>query len=335
MIYTLYRRADGTMTTTNLTHEGMTAARDDREGMLWIDLVEEPLDRCREILESLFDFHPLAVEDALIDSHVPKVDDWESYVYLVLHAVAMEETQLSSTEFKLEIDTLELDCFLGANFLVTYQATAIKAISQLRQKLETDTRVMARGATYVLHMLADTLVVEYMQAMDKLDDQVDWIEDRVFNNPTPDLPEKIFTLRRALLQLRRILAPQREVLNKLARGDFSVIDESGRIYFRDVYDHLVRMHDITEGLRDLIGSALDTYLSVINNRMNDVMKVLTVITTLFMPMSFLAGFFGMNFFQPTTPFPGWTGEAAFIIMLLLMLVSPVSLYLWMRRRAWL
>ena len=115
---------------------------------------------------------------------------------------------------------------------------------------------------------------------------------------------------------------------------YAAIAATERIFFRDVYDHLVRLFDISESLRDLVGSALDTYLSVVNNRMNDVMKTLTVITTLFMPLSFLSGFFGMNFFQPVTPLEAWTGRAAFGLALAAMTLLPLGMYLWMRRRAW-
>jgi magnesium transporter len=124
------------------------------------------------------------------------------------------------------------------------------------------------------------------------------------------------------------------VLNKMARGDYDVVGASDRVFFRDVYDHLVRLYDIAEGLRDLVGGVTDTYLSVVNNRMNDVMKTLTIITTLFMPLSFMTGFLGMNFFQPVTPLPVWTGRLAFGLVLAAMALMPASMYLWMRRRAW-
>jgi magnesium transporter len=146
--------------------------------------------------------------------------------------------------------------------------------------------------------------------------------------------EHIFDLKRALLHLRRIMAPQREVLNRLARGDYIVVGSGDRPFFRDVYDHLVRLYDISEGLRDLVSGALDTYLSVVNNRMNEVMKTLTVITTLFMPLSFLVGFFGMNFFEVTRALPAWTSRPAFFLVPAAMLVTPMAMYLWMRRRAW-
>ena len=163
---------------------------------------------------------------------------------------------------------------------------------------------------------------------------LDQLEDLIFSAPTPSLLERTFALKRALVHLRRIIGPQREVLSKLARGDDAVIDVKHRVFFRDVYDHLVRLHDITESLRDLVAGVLDTYLSVVSNRMNDVMKTLTVITTLFMPLSFLVGFFGMNFFQATVPFEAWTGRVAFGLMIAAMILLPLAMFLWIRRRAW-
>jgi magnesium transporter len=137
-----------------------------------------------------------------------------------------------------------------------------------------------------------------------------------------------------LLNLRRIIAPQREVFNKLARGGLILIGEQDQVYFRDVYDHLVRLFDIAEGMRDLVSGALDAYLSVVNNRMNDVMKTLTIITTLFLPVSFLAGFFGTNFFQAAEPLRAWTSREAFIGMITAMVIIPVVMYVWMRKRDW-
>jgi magnesium transporter len=173
-----------------------------------------------------------------------------------------------------------------------------------------------------------------MPVVEGLDDAIERIEDTVLGAPTPSLPEQIAALRRPLLHLRRIIVPQREVLNKLARGDYAVIGSEDRVFFRDVYDHLVRLHDITEGQRELLGGSLETYLSIVNNRMTDVMRTLTVITTLFMPVTFLAGFFGMNFFQSTVPFDAWTGRVAFAIMVLAMILLPTGMFLWIRRRAW-
>ena len=145
-------------------------------------------------------------------------------------------------------------------------------------------------------------VAEYLPAIEHLDDAIDDAQDEVFDGPTPQTLQKIFRVKRSALRLHRIVDPEREVLNRLARDAYDPIDDEHRVYFRDVYDHLVRIHDITESLRDLISGALDTYLSVVSNRTNDIMKTLTLVTVMFLPMSFLAGFFGMNFFGETLMF---------------------------------
>jgi len=327
VIRSLYRVSDGHLRT-DLGPDKFTAALQDSRGLLWVDFAGEPPEACEPILRETFGFHPLAVDDALEEAHVPKIDDWGQYVYLVLHAVTLDPQD------KGRLDTLELDVFLGANYLVTHRTQPIAAADRVWSTCKRDERQMQLGAGHLLYRLADELVVDYMPVVEGIDEAIDQIEDQVFDDPTPSLLEQIFTLKRALLRLRRIIAPQREVLNKLARGDYAAIDVQDRVFFRDVYDHLVRLYDIAESLRDLVGSALDTYLSVVNNRMNEVMKILTVITTLFMPLSFMTGFFGMNFFQPVTPLTTWTDRLAFGLVLAAMGLMPVGMYVWMRRRAW-
>ena len=327
MIRALHRAKDGSIRA-EMAREDISSALRDPQGLLWVDLSDEPSETCKSILLQTFGFHPLAVDDALEESHVPKVDDWGRYVYLVLHAVIFQRRDDQP------LDTLELDAFLGQNYLVTYQARPIIAVDRIWEICLRDERVLQRGAGYVLYKLADELVADYMPAIEQIDEVVDQIEDRVFDDPRPAVLQEIFTVKRALLHLRRIIAPQREVLNKLARGDYAPIDAEDRVFFRDVYDHMVRLYDIAESLRDLVGSALDTYLSVVNNRMNEVMKTLTVITTLFMPISFLAGFFGMNFFQPVVPLEEWTGHPAFALVLAAIILLPGCMVVWMHRRAW-
>ncbi len=327
MIQSLYRTHDG-QTRVDLGPEVLATALQDTQGLLWVDLFDEPAENCMPLLRETFGFHPLAVDDALEEAHIPKMDDWGQYIYLVLHAVAFDEQDDEP------IQTLELDIFLGKNYLVTYRTQALGAVDRLWKACQRDKRHLQRGTGRLLYRLADEVISDYMPTVEQIDEAIDQIEDQIFDNPTPSILEQIFTLKRSLLRLRRIIAPQREVLNKLARGDPALIEVEDRVFFRDVYDHLVRLYDITEGLRDLVGGALETYLSVVNNRMNEVMKILTIITTLFMPLSFLVGFFGMNFFQPVVPLDAWTGRLAFALTLAAMLILPVGMYLWMRRRAW-
>jgi magnesium transporter len=185
-----------------------------------------------------------------------------------------------------------------------------------------------------LYKIADYLVADYMPIVEKIDEGINEVEDQVFDRPSPLTLEKLFGLKRVLLAMRRILLPQREVLNKLARDPYQVIDPKDRIFFRDIYDHLVRLHDINEGLRDLVAGAQDTYLSVVNNRMNEIMKTLTIITVLFMPLTFLTGYFGMNFFGPHGNLDQWTTSWVFDATLATILILPFIMFLWMRRRTW-
>ncbi len=297
-------------------------------GLLWVSIEQEDIDVCRPLLLDTFGFHPLAVDDALEERHVPKVDAWEGYLYLVLHAIQFNPDQDDP------ISTLELDIFVGSNYLVTYSSHPVPALQRVWDFCERDQRGLARGVERLLYQISDELVADTMPVIETIDDTIDRIEDEIFDKPGPHLLAQIFTYKRALVHLRRILTPQREVVNKLARGDFAILDPESRIFFRDVYDHLVRLYDITEGMRDLVGGALDTYLSVVSNRMNEIMKTLTIITTLFMPLSFITGFFGTNFFQPVIPLAGWTGKTAFYGLLIATVALPVGMFLWMRRRAW-
>jgi magnesium transporter len=327
MIHSVYYATDGQVRS-DLKPEEIGAALRQPGGLLWVDLAGEPDEVCQPLLLDTFGFHPLAVDDALDEAHVPKVDDWGEYLYLVLHGVVFEPADDEP------LHTHELDLFLGQNYLVSYRTEPIAAVDRVWADCQRDDRHLQKGAGRLLYKLTDELVADYMPAVEAVDEAIDQVEDEIFGQPGPTLLERIFVLKRALLHLRRIMAPQREVLNKLARGDYGVVYEEDRVFFRDVYDHLVRLYDITEGLRDLVGSALDTYLSVVSNRMNEVMRTLTVITTLFLPVSFLVGFFGTNFFQPVAPLTAWTDRPAFVLMLLAMILVPAGMFLWIRKRAW-
>ena len=299
-------------------------------GLLWVDFEASTPEIDEPILHNVFGFHPLAIADALQETHIPKIDDWENYLYIVLHAIHYQRNDGS------QLETNELDIFLGQNYMVTHHDQPIEALSAVWDECQRDDRHWKNGSDHLLYRLIERVVTSYLPVLELVDDEIEEIEDLVFRDPRPELIERIFTLKRAVAHLWRVISPQREVLNKLARDDYAVIDSRARIYFRDVYDHLVRLHEISESIRDLISGALDTYLSVINNRMNDIMKTLTVITTFFMPISFLTGFFGMNFFAPHEGILGvWTGPFFFTLTVIIMLLTPTAMYFWIRRRGWL
>ncbi len=327
MLRAIYYKGNGDIIT-EVSPKDYASALQDTAGVLWVDFGGEEPEPSEDILIHTFGFHPLAVDDALHETHVPKVDDWEQYIYVAMHAI-------SFTAGDDDINAIELDIFLGDHYIVTHHDEPIPALDRVWDQCTHDVRYFKRGADHVLYELTDQLVVDYMQVVESLDEEIELVENVVMGRPGADVVQRIFTLKRATLHLRRVLSPMREVLNKLARDGYPVIDAKDRVYFRDVYDHLVRLHDISESLRDLVGGVLDTYLSVINNRMNEIMKTLTLITTLFMPISFVASFFGMNYFQPVSKqLIPWTSNPAFIITMLIIIAAPMSMFLWMRRRQW-
>jgi len=327
MIRSLYYTQDGHIHT-DLAVEDFQSALQDAHSLLWVDFQGNPPEEDEPILRNIFGFHPLAIDDALQESHVPKLDDWGNYLYVVLHSVNFNVKESD------RVETLELDIFLGGNYMITHHDQSIQAVDRVWSLVQRDERHLKNGADHLFYRLADEVVASYMPVIEKLDEEIDTVENRVFEKADPQTVEIIFMLKRAVLRLRRVIGPQREVLNKLARDDFAVIDPQAQVYFRDVYDHLVRLYDLSENIRDLVGGSLDIYLSVINNRMNDIMKTLTVITVLFAPLTFITGFFGMNFFAASITFQTWTHRPAFILAILFMVVVPAGMFLWVRRRGW-
>jgi magnesium transporter len=328
MIRSLFYKPDQPLRT-DLSTEEFQALLQDPEALLWVDFSGEPPEVCEPILRA-FNFHPLAIDDALQETHSPKLDDWGEYLYIVLNYMRLEGD--NGNGWQTDVD--ELDVFLGTNYVITHHDNPIPALDDTWAASHRDPRTVKEGADHLLYKVIDNLVAGYMPTVEAVDQAIDEIEDQVFDRPSPRTLERLFSLKRVLLSMRRILLPQREVLNKLARDDYPMIDPRDRIFFRDIYDHIVRLHDLNESLRDLVGGAQDTYLSVINNRMNEVMKTLTVITTLFMPITFVTGFFGMNFFEPVAGLFGWTSQDVFLVTLGVIALFPAGMFFWMRSRTW-
>jgi magnesium transporter len=327
MMRILLRNEQGVVET-NLQRIDLPTAITASESLLWLDFYGESSAQVEPILKDVFNFHPLAIDDALHESHIPKVDDWQEYLYIVLRAI-----NYRSTEYE-QLAAPELDIFLGPNYIVTFSKESIAALDRAWDSCQKDQRWTKRGAGQLLYRLVDDLVGEAVMAVENMQDELEHIEDILFAEPGPTTLERLFTLKRDVLQVRRIVVPQREVLGKLSRNEYQCIDVSDRIFFRDVYDHLLQLDNLLDDIVILVSSARDTYLSVINNHMNDIMKTLTVITAFFMPLAFITGFFGMNFFQAVTPFDAWTSRLAFVAVLVATVTIPLVMFFWMRHRSW-
>ncbi len=325
----IHRSASGEMDL-NWPVDRIAEALADSGGTLWVDIERPDLDLAaiEALFRDVFGFHQLAIDDALSESHVPKIDDWCGYLYLVFHGL----------DFDPETEHLilnELDLFLGMNYLVSCHAVPMKPIDILRRQIERDPDRASRGADHLLYHLLDLGTEEYLSAIEHLDEAIDSAQEEVFAAPTQETLQRIFRVKRSAVKVHRVIGPQREVLNRLARDAYAQIDAPDRVYFRDVYDHLVRLHDISETVRDLVSGALDTYLSAISNRTNDIMKTFTMVTVMFLPMTFLAGFFGMNFFGDNLVLSrGLPRTLLFWANFGAMAATPPVIWFWGRRRGW-
>jgi magnesium transporter len=330
-VHLLYRDSGGNLHL-DWPRSRFEEALGDSGGLFWADFQGEDEPAIREVqhwLREVFHFHPLAVEDALEETHIPKVDDWGSYLYLVFQVPRIDP----NTDL---LELQELDAFLGPNYLVTYHAAPLEILDRERGNIQRDPRDrLSHGADHLLFRLLERAVDQSLAAIEQLDERVDTIQDLVIERPSSQVIRAIFRVKRSAIQLHKTLSPQREVLNHLARDPYQPVPAEHRVYFRDLYDHLVRIHDISESLRDLIAGTLETYLSVISNRTNDIMKTLTIVTVMFLPMSFITSFFGMNFFGDSLALQAPMPRGLFFVgTCVIMAVSPCFMWIYARRKKW-
>lgn len=257
--------------------------------VVWVDM-EAPSVDDDNVLLNVFRFHPLTVEDCRANRHHPKVEEFPDYVYFILHAV---RTDTSPDRF----NTVELDGYLGHNFVVTYHHERFAAIDRVKQSVRVTPVMCQRGAPFLLHQVIDNIVDDYLPVMDDFDERVNALEDNIFSvrQPNNQILEEILSLKRSLLRVKRISSKQLEVLYRMSHGQFQLISGPVLPFFRDIFDHLVRVTDLAENYRDLISSSLEAYLSVVSNRLNEIMKVLTIFSAIMLPLTFIAGVYGMNF----------------------------------------
>jgi magnesium transporter len=292
---------------------------------IWVDLSAPSPDESRMILADTFRFHPLAVEDATSEIHHPKVEAYDGYLYLILHGILF---QASEHRFA----TRDVDFFLGRNYLVTVHDGDSRTIARLRDVCDRHQHILGEGPVGLLHRIVDTMVDNYRPEVEELNERINDIEKQVFEKPKPNLLRTILAVKRDIASLRRVTLPQRDVIGRIARREFRQIPEQIVYRFRDVHDHLIRLSDEALLFQDRVTSLLEANLSQVSNQLNSVMKILTVITTIFMPLTLLSGLYGMNVTLPD--FPGG-GTADFWWMVGLMIAVSVTMLRFFRRRGWL
>lgn len=262
---------------------------------LWVDVVQPTPEEGRPLLADAFHFHPLSVEDALSEAHHPKIEPYEGYLYIILHGIDFHPGQH-------EFATRDVDFFLGANYLVTVHDGHSRSIQKLKEVCEMHAHILEEGPVALLHRIVDSMIDNYAPELAEIEDQMDGLEEEAILGAGDNLVRPILAMKRDLAALRRVLIPQRDVVGRLARREFPQISNEMAYRFRDVYDHLVRYSDEAAMFQDRVTGILEGYLSSISNRLNQVMKVLTVMSTIFLPLTVLTGMWGMN--VPLPAFPG-------------------------------
>lgn len=297
--------------------------RPDAEGVLWVDMLQPTGEEAR-ILPDVFRFHELSVEDALSTVHHPKVETYSDYLYLILHGI---DFQASGHHFA----THDTDFFIGPNYLVTVHAGKTRSIHSVRELCLKSEHVLREGPLALCHRIVDTMVEHYRPEVDKLREQIDELERGVFEEDSPELMRDILGLKRDVASLRRVVLPQRDVVGRLARREFAAVTEAMAYRFRDVHDQLVRLTDEAMYFQDRITGLLEAHLANVSNRLNGVMKVLTLIATVFMPLTVLTSLYGMNVELPHLP-GGPTTQFWWIVA---MMFGTTAAMLWFfRTRRW-
>ncbi|MFC2033442.1 magnesium/cobalt transporter CorA [Chloroflexota bacterium] len=288
MPYTAYYLAPDGVLHRDLTKDQIKSNYDSGDGLLWID-TSKTTNEDGQFLESVFKFHQLAIEDCIsTNMHPPKVDDFGCYLFLIVHGVnyAVESDV---------VETAELALFLGNNYVVSSHSYPLLSVEFVKELVERDGQPMRRSADFLAYSIVDALVNNVMPAIDKMTEITEDIEEEVLRKPQQKTLEAILKLKRSAVHLHRVMAPQREVLNRMSRGDFKLIGDDAKVFYRDIYDHIVRIEDLNQTTRDMTDNALATYMSSIGNKQNEVMKILSIVAAIFLPLGLLTGIFGMNF----------------------------------------
>lgn len=260
-----------------------------KEGRLrWIDLTDQDAEKL-SVLSDEFGFHPLAIEDCLHFGQRPKLEPYDDHLFLVIHGIQADWDSLEVTE------SVELHIFLGDRFLVTVHQSPIPEIERVLQRATQDAIVTRRGLDYLCYMLADAIVDSYFPILDKLLIRVDQLEERILSDGDDVELAEMAGLKQMLVSLRRVLLAQRDVLSQLSRHSGSWISDETALYFRDVYDHVVRLSETVDSAREMLSNTRDAYMWSASQRTNEIMKRLTILSAIFLPLTFITGFFGQNF----------------------------------------
>lgn len=291
-----------------------------RRAFQWLDYLS-PDEMQLDALQRQYDLHPLAMDDVRTYDERAKVLDFSAYLFITIHSL---------TRHAEDIIDHEVEVFLGRNFLITIHDEPMPEIDHAFRRFQADPQRQDLGPDYFLYLIADEMTNALFPMLDQIDDAIDSAEEETLQRATPKTQARIFKLKHTLIQMRRSVAPMRDVMNALAGTRYGLVDNKTALYFRDLYDRLSRIYELIETARDLLGNALDTYLSVQSNRLNQVMKALTIISVIFLPLSFIVGWGGMNFVR----FMPLDSEVFYWVVNGSLIVIPLVMLAFFKNRDW-
>jgi magnesium transporter len=284
------RAADGGLRRDLLPAELLSLVRSERSSAVWVD-IDSTNRHQLAVLEKVFRFHPLAIEDVLSPGSRPKLEAYDGYLFIVIRGIRFDE----ATNDPYDLRTFNLYFFLGPNYLVTVHAEPSRSIAAVAEQVWRSPDLLDRGPARLMHAIMDQVVDHYFPIIEQADEFIDGLEHRVFERFDQSAIHDVFAVKRVLLSLRRHLSPQREVFNILTNRPSALLSPDVQVYFRDVYDHALRITETIDTQRELLGSTMDAYLSQVSNRLGAVTKGLSVIATLSIPFVVISGMYGMNF----------------------------------------
>lgn len=300
-----------------------------KDTVTWIHIQGNFTTEILNDMGAMFGLHSLALEDVLNSGQRPKADIYENQLFVVCALGEYEEAN---------INVSQVSIFCGTNYIVSFYSGETNPFALIKKRLKTKIGgIRSRGADYLLYALLDTIIDGGFPLLEKFGEHIEALEFELLEYPDKQTLTKIHQLKRELLLVRRMLWPQRELVNTLLRDDTTLIQESTKIYLRDCYDHTVQIMDLIETFRDMTASMLDVYLSSVSNRMNDIMRVLTIIATIFIPLTFIVGVYGMNFNRSKSPWamPELDWYYGYPLVMGLMLIIAIGMLIFFRRKDWL
>ena len=292
------------------------------KNLVWVN-IENPTESDYNILREVFRLHPLEIDDCRKRLELPKIDEFADHIFIVFH-------RLSYDFQRHRLMLKELDMFLGRNYLITFPNEPSETIREMMGRCARDYSLLSKGADFLLHSMIDRVVDDYFPILDHWDEEMERLESDVVEGNIKNTMKEMLKIKRDIRNFRKSMGPQRDVLNKLSHRDLPFISEKANIYFRDAYDHVMRAYSVAEDQRDTVTTIFEAYLSMVSNKLNEIMKTLTIIATIFIPLTFIVGIYGMNFhYMPELDWPH-----GYYVVWAVMITAIIIMLAYFRKKGW-